>query len=194
MICSMASPKPSVILAPTFGYRAAREHDTPYVNLLHLELLHHFSTAMYQFSSFDHKIVEISCQIAVKSALSAVYLMYEILAIAARHLSVLRPEQQEFYLHQAAQLQTHALSLFNSTNRDITAENCVPMFLFSSLLGVHVLSDMLAFRDNDSCAFLDRFISYVQLHRGVRAVTGRSWHLLRETELRSILQSGEALS
>jgi hypothetical protein len=139
-------------------------------------------------------MAEVSRQIAVKSGLSSPYLMHEILAIAARHLSVLRPAQQEFYLHQATQLQTHAISLFNSSKPDVTADNCVPMFLFTSLLGVHVLCDTLARRDDDFCAFLKRFVSYLQLHRGVRAVTSRSWHLLHNTELKPILQKGEALA
>lgn len=191
----IASPKTPIILAPTFEYCAAQQEDgNPCINLHHLELLHHFSTATYKFPGVDHATAEMSRQIAVKSGLSAPYLMYEILAIAARHLSVLRPTQQEFYVHQATRLQTHAISLFNSTKPDITADNCVSMFLFSSLLGVHVLCDTLAFCDNDFSDFLKRFISYFQLHRGVRAVTSRSWHLLCKTELSPILQMGEALS
>ena len=193
--CSIASLKTSVIPIPTFEYCATqKEEDKPCVNLHHLELLHHFLTATYKFSGVGHTMAEMSRQIAVKSGLSAPYLMHEILAIAARHLSVLRPAQQGFYVHQATQLQTHAISLFNSTKPDITADNCVPVFLFSSLLGVHVLCDTLAFRDSDFCVFLMRFISYLQLHRGVRAVTGRSWHLLHQIELKPILQMGEALS
>jgi len=193
--CSTPSPKSSAVLGPTFEYcTTQKEEDKPCVNLHHLELFHHFSTATYTFAGVDHKLAEVSRQIAVKSGLSAPYLMHEILAIAARHLSILRPAQQEFYIHQATQLQTHAISLFNSTKPDVTADNCVPMFLFSSLLGVHVLCDTLAFRDDDFCAFLKRFTSYLQLHRGVRAVTSRSWHLLRKTELEPILQMGEALA
>jgi hypothetical protein len=76
----------------------------------------------------------------------------------------------------------------------VNATNCVPVFLFSSFLGIHVLCDTLADRDdNDSSTILDRFTHYLDLHRGVRAVTRKSWHLLRETELRPIIQAAEAL-
>jgi hypothetical protein len=191
---STASPEALVIIGQTlddFPIQQAEEQLS--VNMHHLELLHHFSTETFKSSGMDELKAQISCQMIVKSGLSTPYLMHEILAFASLHLSILRPGQREFYAHQAAQLQTHAVSLFNRTKADITADNCIPMFFFSSILGVHVLCETLAFRDDDFNAFLDRFINYIHLHRGVRAVAGQSWELLLQTELRPILEDGQRL-
>lgn len=158
--------------------------------MCHLELLYQFLSETYKTSGIDETSAKMSCQAMIKYGLSAPYLMHEILALAALHLSILRPAAQVFYRHQAVQLQTHALSQFNSTKADVTVENCVPMFLFSSLLGAYELCDTFRFRDKNFDSFLDRLIGCFHLYRGVRTVTGRSWHLLCETELRPILEDG----
>ncbi|KAK9358715.1 hypothetical protein V1504DRAFT_441919 [Lipomyces starkeyi] len=153
----------------------------PPVNMNHLELLLQFLTETFKFSGIDQNGAEITFQVTIKYGLSAPCLMHEILALAA-----------STFKHSAL-LQTRALSLFNRAKTDITADNCVPMFLCSSFLGVHVLCDTLTFRDNNFNVFLDRFVSYLHLHRGVRAITNRSWHFLRETELKPILEAAESI-
>ncbi|KAK9487013.1 hypothetical protein V1527DRAFT_462377 [Lipomyces starkeyi] len=191
---STSSPEASVIMGKNFAWFAVQQSDDELpVNMNHLELLLQFLTETFKFSGIDQNGAEITFQVTIKYGLSAPCLMHEILALAALHLSIVRPEKQQFYRHQAALLQTRALSLFNRAKTDITADNCVPMFLFSTFLGVHVLCDTLRFRDNNFNVFLDRFVSYLHLHRGVRAITNRSWHLLRETELKPILEAAESL-
>lgn len=123
-----------------------------------------------------------------KFILAAPFLMNEILAFAALHLSIFRPLQQNFYRHKAAQLQTHALSEFNDANISVTPDTCVPMFLFSSILALHRLCEKLLFRADFFEAFLDDFVQSLRLHRGVRAVASESWHLLLESPLKSLLE------
>lgn len=119
------------------------------------------------------------------------YLMNELLALAALHLSVVRETQKEFYRHHSTQLQNHALRMFHETDSDIGMKPPVPAFLFSSVLGVHLLCDTLRFRGHGFQTFLDRFIHYLRIHRGVRAVIGGNWNQLKETSLKSILNEAE---
>jgi hypothetical protein len=91
--------------------------DDPFtVNMLHIKLLHHFSTETAKTFIFDERDAKKSQDLTMKAALSAPYLMQEILALAALHMSVLFPDQREFYHHQASGLQTRALSIFNSSH------------------------------------------------------------------------------
>ncbi|KAH8691165.1 hypothetical protein BGW36DRAFT_305166 [Talaromyces proteolyticus] len=163
--------------------------DSPPVNKLHLELLHHFVTDILNFIGIDKCCTEGSAIDITKYILTASYLMNQVLAFSALHLSVVHPDKREFYQYHAAQLQTHALSEFNGAKLDISPENCVPIFLFSSCLAMHVLSEKLLFRPHDFEAFLDHFIQSLRMHRGVRAVTSESWHLLLQSPLKSLLEN-----
>lgn len=123
-----------------------------------------------------------------KSASSAPYLMDELLAFSALHLSTLQSDNDEKaqYLRQAAELQTRALSLFNAVEPQVHDENCVAMFVFSSVIGMHALFDGVRSR-KDFTDFLDGIIRYLKLHRGVRPIARQSWNLLRETELKLVI-------
>jgi Fungal specific transcription factor domain len=155
--------------------------------------MHHFSTETSKTIAFDQNNQQKSYKAILEAALSAPYLMYEILAVAALHLSILLPAQQGYYHHQASGLQTRALSLFNASRLEVDAENCISVVIFSSLLATHSLCDVVLFRNNDFSTFLDDFIGCLNLHRGVRSITSHSWHLLQETHLKPVLDAGEAL-
>ncbi|KAJ5919713.1 hypothetical protein N7454_009548 [Penicillium verhagenii] len=121
---------------------------------------------MLNFLGFDKLSFDDSAIDITKCILSAPFLMNQVLALSAFHLSVVRPDRQEFYRHHAAQLQTHALSEFNGAKLDISLDNCVPTFLFSSLLAIHVLSEKLISRPQNFEEFLDYFILSLKMHRG----------------------------
>jgi hypothetical protein len=193
VISPVASPATSHSTATpeslTIESKALKQpEDPPSLNMCHLELFYQFLSETYKTSGIDETNAKVSCQVIVNYGLSAPYLMHEVLALAALHLSILRPAQQGFYRHQAVQLQTHALSQFNSMKADVTVDNCAPMFLFSSLLGACELCDTFRFHDSSFDNFFNRLISCFHLYRGVRAVAGQSWHLLCETDLRPILE------
>ena len=110
--------------------------------------------------------------------------MYELLAFSALHLSTvcLDDAGKTKYTHQAAELQTRALTLFNATRPELRSENCTALLVFSSLLGMHTLFDAVtSYRDVPD--FLDKIIGYLKLHRGVRAITNQSWDVLRNSEV-----------
>ena len=127
----------------------------------------------------------------MKAALSAPYLMQELLALSALHLSLLHPAQREFYHHQASGLQTRALTIFNGSHLDVDSENCIAIVLFSSLLAMHSLCDVVSGPNDDFSNFLSSFIHCLDLHRGIRAITSHSWKFLQQSELVGALDFGE---
>jgi hypothetical protein len=158
--------------------------------LVHLELLHHYLTN--QCLAMSLPTAEITLRLTMKHALQTPYLMYQALAISARHLSVVRPERQAFYHHLAIQLQTKSLGLFNAL--DITSqasiEERVPVFMFSSVLGLHALCDALSFRDADFPTALSRFTGYLYLHRGIYTIIEGNWEGFKECELKPVIDFG----
>ncbi|PKY08354.1 hypothetical protein P168DRAFT_308406 [Aspergillus campestris IBT 28561] len=167
----------------------------PPANLLHLQLLHNFTTSTSHSlttPSFTPNITTLS--------LSTPYLANELLALSALHISATQPPHRKTYHHHAAQLQTHALAAFNATPDlvPITEDTCAPLLLFSSCLGLHALCDTLVFRDHpgrdtDFGHFIARFVRYLRLHHGVRAVTGSAWSMLRASVLSPLLDGSAAL-
>jgi hypothetical protein len=127
--------------------------------------------------------------IIMNVALREPYVMHSVLALSAHHLSSSRSHQHSFYHNLAIQLQTQALSLFNSIDVSLfgdSVEKRVPVFVFSSVLGIHALCDVLGHRDPDPESAIDRFISYISLHRGMHTVMHGYWEELRTTELKII--------
>ncbi|KAL5333050.1 hypothetical protein BJX70DRAFT_392476 [Aspergillus crustosus] len=165
--------------------------DSPPLNKLHLELFHHFVTNILTFFGLD----SVSSLELVKIILGAPYLMNEIIGFAALNLSIIRLLQQTFYRHHAVQLQTHALTEFNGANLVITPDTCLLMFLFSSILAMHMLCDKLRFLEGTFDTFLDDFIQSLRLHRCIRAVTSDSWPVLLQSPLKALLETeNKALS
>jgi hypothetical protein len=96
-------PDPPILNAYFSVTGSADDHFT--VNLLHLQLFNHFTTETANTIMLDPRDPQKSMDVTMKAALSAPYLMQEILALSALHLSVLYPAQREFYHHQASGLQ-----------------------------------------------------------------------------------------
>lgn len=130
-------------------------------------------------------------QSMMPATLSVPYVMYEILALSALHLSHEHPIQAAYHREEATALQTQALSLFNDSGGEVTAETCVPMLIFSSFLGLHTLAEAVTASRNDGIAFLDQFVTYLNLHRGVRVVTGQAWKLLTQSSISPLLDRAQ---
>ncbi|CEL03845.1 hypothetical protein ASPCAL04985 [Aspergillus calidoustus] len=179
------SPNPS---------QAGSDIDSPPVNPLHLELFHHFVQDLSVSLGLD-RIVSGSRAIGLMgSMLAAPYLMDQILAFSALHLSILRRDQQKHYKYHADQLQTHAISAFNGLKLEVNPENCLPLFMFASCLANHTLCEKLVFRADSFDGFVDDFVQCLRLHCGIRTITSQSWHFLLETPLKDTLRgAGQAL-
>ncbi|OOF99853.1 hypothetical protein ASPCADRAFT_203680 [Aspergillus carbonarius ITEM 5010] len=168
--------------------------DNPPVNMLHAELFFNLTECALHALS-DGANVWIGSADVMRIVIVTPYLMNAVLAMSALHLSIVRPEDREQYKRHAAQLQTHALGIYNQMRLNVNKETCVPLFLFSCILGIHTLCDVLIHREDGSFEeFLDRFIHSFRLQLGIRVViSGPTWHMLRESILKSPLQNGEIM-
>jgi hypothetical protein len=154
-------------------------------SLAHLELLHHLETDFPRPIDDDTNQGDGLMRLIIQSALGTPYLMDQALAVASLHLSTVRPERRAFYRHQATELQTRALSLFNAVPADSPEANPLARFLFSSLLGQEIMYEAFSVRD-DFHIFIEGIANCLSLHRGIRAVAGSSWPTI-EAQIRPFL-------
>ncbi|KAJ0416857.1 hypothetical protein BJY00DRAFT_316417 [Aspergillus carlsbadensis] len=178
------------------------------VNMLHVELFHNLCTRALETFHPTQSIPWLTD--VVSQSITTPYLANELLAFSALHMSTTRPPtQRSFYRYHAAQLQTHALSIYKEMNPRVTHETCVPLCVFAAVLGIHMLCDTLIYRDDeehreeeegggnpsyspaghgnnhqdDFRAFLARFAHFFRLYHGVRAIIGEAWHFIQDTPL-----------
>lgn len=191
-------------LTPDFSDRSHSRHDTAAlpsepvpsgsINLDHLELLHHFENVTYQSFKVDENVAIKYRETAVTTALRFPFLMYAILAFAAMHLSRIRPDRSAHYHALASSLQAIGLTGLDDTLLNINKDNCVALFLFSSMTGIHSFCDTFTFRGHNFNDFLDKFTSTIDLMRGVRSVMdGGWWEYLQTTSLADLLAVGSFL-
>lgn len=156
-----------------------------------MELYSHFifntAPSLDQYSPPDRA----QMQVMMPAVLAVPYVMYQILALSALHMSHTNPSKADFHREEATALQIQALSLFNESGSEVTAETCAPMLIFSSFLGLHTLAEAVTASRTDGIGFLDRFVTYLELHRGVRVVTGQAWKLLTQSSVSSVISSAE---
>ena len=168
-----------------------------HVNMTHIQLMHNFrSMAFLQMQTIGKG--DIPPSLFYKHALNTPYIMQACLASSAMHLATQAqdPESRAYYREYTAGLQHEALALFNKAHPvlEVTAENCEIMFLWSALVGVHVLGEAILFERDSLKAFVDRFTTGLRLYRGILTIIDQCKELLFETETGSYLkQSGAQL-
>ncbi|KAF5647647.1 sterol regulatory element-binding ECM22 [Fusarium tjaetaba] len=183
---------PDTNLRSTSATSLSDSHESSFdsvVNMEHMELFIHGITNKDLFSlgdRFEHS--QETLNICLEESVKAPYLLHQVLAFSARHLAAIHPERSARYLDQAVKLQTRAVSLFNSTRREVNSSNCLPILLFSVTLGHHLLADALATRTSDGLdGFLTHYVQCVEMNRGLYRLTLSAWPLLLNTELEPVL-------
>lgn len=151
----------------------------------HMILLYH-ANGVPNFTGPNRSAVEI----AVRRAVDSPYLIDEVLAFTAFHIAYLYPGSAVPLRHLATELQTRALASFTRLTELVPNDHkptAVPRFLFSGILGRHVLADTLAHYRADFHQFIDRFVACLDLNRGIRAVTPPAQYYLSDSELQPFL-------
>ncbi|KAK1722217.1 hypothetical protein BDP67DRAFT_540184 [Colletotrichum lupini] len=151
----------------------------------HMILLHHAASVPY-FTGPARSALDI----AVRRAVDSPYLLDEILAFTAFHMIQLYPGSSAHLHDLATELQNRALSSFTRLTETVARDDkvtAVPRFLFSAILGRHVLADTLAHYRSDFKSFIDRLVECFNLNRGVKSVTLPARNFLRDTELAPVL-------
>ncbi|KAH8692877.1 hypothetical protein BGW36DRAFT_385395 [Talaromyces proteolyticus] len=168
------------------------------LNFNHMELIIHLLT--------DHDVFSLSLgdpafstdpglSIGLKKGLEFPYLLYQCLAFSSLHLAFVPSDKSNIYRHQAASLQTRALSLFNSMGTEVDESNCVGVLLFSSILGLHLLTDTLAERTSGSLdAFVEKYVQCIEIHRGVYSIAIAAWPYLMKSDLEPVISSSSSFT
>ena len=164
---------PWALYEPPFSISSLVTTDQTF-KLHHLELLHNFKAGVLGESVFDLAAADGYMAMTVREAVEAPYLMDQALAVSAAHMSVKRPNQRYFYLKEATQLQTRALTLFNSSRVLEKTGHTMAGFVFSTLLSQQVLFDAFSSR-TDFPALLDKLVAAFRICGGVRLVCRKSW-------------------
>ncbi|KAG8677731.1 hypothetical protein FPOAC2_03842 [Fusarium poae] len=160
-----------------------------------MELLINFSINI-PLPDIDETVQASLTRLVLDVGLDAPYLLYQNLASSARHLANVKPSLSPKYLRQATELQQSSIEKFNSLKLRIDDSNCVPALLFSSFLARDMLTATLATirQSQDFSLFLDQYIQYIHVQRGVDAIARSSWPFLIQSELRPLLISGFRIS
>ncbi|RDW68658.1 hypothetical protein BP5796_09315 [Coleophoma crateriformis] len=161
------------------------------VNITHLELFYHFSLDSGS-AFFAENLPQDFCPNLIHRALGAPFLLYELLAVSALHLSFEKPEKAQFYREQAAKLQTDALRLYNEMVFEINEDNLVSAFVFAGMLGLHFFCDVFVTPPSDLGAFLDQLVQSIRLLQGVRAVFSGRWAIIANSYIKPLLQESQA--
>ena len=156
-----------------------------------MELLSQFmletGPSIYEGGNLDSE----SFRAIIPTVLSAPYAMYQMLALSALHLSHTRTAEASHYRDEATFLQNEALGLFNNSLAETTTDTCAPMLIFSTSLSLHALEEAVTASEADAGGFLDRLVTYLNLHRGVRAVISDSWQVLLDSNISSTLSRSQ---
>ncbi|KAL2692534.1 hypothetical protein Neosp_002944 [[Neocosmospora] mangrovei] len=191
--CSYRDQKPETPETTILTLTTPRSSKTPEpraksgaFTAMDLGFLHYAECNLAEFMALQCDVRPI-ITLAVDNALTAPYLLDQLLALSALHRAVSDPPMASVYHQQATELQTRALSAFNETKADISESNHLTSLVFATLLGVHVLHDTLAKNHDTLVVFISAFVAYIRLHRGVRAVTNKYWRLILESELKPLL-------
>ncbi|RAH60355.1 hypothetical protein BO85DRAFT_415613 [Aspergillus piperis CBS 112811] len=193
-----STPSPAGLVTSEISLRSPAHpsslSDSPPVNMLHAELF--FNLVNYTLGSLSEgETGWLGAPEVMRMVVSTPYLINQMLAMSALHLSIVHPENGEWYRRHAAHLQTHALEIYNQRRLEVNQESNVPLFLFSCILGMHTLCDVLVHREETSFdTFIERFVRCLKLQMGIRVViSSTTWQSLRESILRKPLQDGAIL-
>lgn len=154
----------------------------PAAQLFHMRLWHHVEQSMNDWLMVTDEMKPFA-QAHLSYALTTPYLMDQLLALSALHLSIVTPGASESNRYQATVLQTRALTLFNQDHEQLSVQSVTSSFLFSSLLAVQVLAEKLTNHREDFGLFLAGLTQYFRLHQGAKVVGENLWSMLRQSEL-----------
>ncbi|WAO91728.1 Zn(2)-C6 fungal-type domain-containing protein [Fusarium falciforme] len=111
----------------------------------------------------------------VNAALKTPYLMNQLLALSAMHLSTVNPESSSHYTSTANHLRHRALRGFNKELDDTSQSNATSQFFFASLLALHYFAETISgVPEQEFPTTLRHMLEYFRLHRGARVLSDRA--------------------
>ncbi|KAI7776427.1 hypothetical protein LA080_005382 [Diaporthe eres] len=101
--------------------------------LNHLELLHHYTTSACLTFSTDPMGRNFWRVNVPQIGFTTPYILKGLFSLSALHLAKFRPERKDFYLAAALSQHNAAVNLVLRLILTLTVENCVELFLFSTI-------------------------------------------------------------
>ncbi|KAL6793321.1 hypothetical protein GGI42DRAFT_346213 [Trichoderma sp. SZMC 28013] len=173
------SPSPSASVVLPHPQWVTQEWRAQEYGLGHLELLHHLESESRGLEEVSILPLPSSTRrVMMQCALANPYLMDQLLALSAAHMSTVHRGQQQAFRNKATELQTRALTLFNRSESAISRQNSCAWFLYASVLGLQVMFE--TFQSNDLNTFIDQLGTYFPVHQGVRAVIQKAWPTIKD--------------
>ncbi|KAK6511286.1 hypothetical protein TWF481_000207 [Arthrobotrys musiformis] len=166
------------------------------INETHLELFMNLSSEGFRAPEDLSQPEYIPTAVYVHHGLSTPYLIHQMLAMSALQLSTTFTDRQKInhYHSYATGLQNRALSLFTQANPliEVTAANCIHLFLFSSAVGVHLLCDTLYYHRESLDTLVQKFTHDINVYRGVLTIVNQCTPPFREKEIAPHLRLAQA--
>ncbi|KAI1121488.1 hypothetical protein F5Y10DRAFT_100708 [Nemania abortiva] len=162
-------------------------------NADHVELFHHFTTEVYKTIVVKDDHAELYHRAIVERALVSSFLLDEVLALSACHMSLQRPDRAVFYCDLAAKLQSSALAGCWDILQKTDSTNCLDILLFSHLLALCVFWETFSLPDADLGTLLERLVGCIRLLRGINVVMQSWWDCLVQTDVGPIIIQGDKI-
>lgn len=157
-----------------------------------LELLHHYTTSACLTFSADPMVRNFWRVNVPQMGFNTPYILKGMLSLSALHLAKFRPERKDFYLAAALSQHNAAVSLVSRLILEITAENCVELFLFSSITNYFAFGQP---REPDSFLLTRHgaLPDWLVLFRGVRAVMETELDVILHSPVAAVFETGFAV-
>ncbi|UPK92948.1 hypothetical protein LCI18_003883 [Fusarium solani-melongenae] len=140
----------------------------------HLQLLYNIQEHMTNWMMVPNLLKPLANGY-VNAALKTPYLMNQLLALSAMHLSTVHQESSSHYTSTANQLRHRALRGFNKELDDTSQSNATSQFLFASLLALHYFAETISGDpEQEFPTTLRHMLEYLRLHRGARVLSDRA--------------------
>lgn len=125
-------------------------------------------------------------------AFNTPYILKGVLSLSALHLAKFRPERKDFYLTAALSQHNAAVNLASPLIMAITAENCVELFLFSTITNYFAFGKP---REPDTFLLARHGVlpEWLVLFRGVRAVMETEDDVIRRSPVAAMFETGFAV-
>lgn len=191
MIIRVAAPSNPSSVGPSTQMSLCDHESCGEFKLKDLELLHHYTTSACLTFSADPMARNFWRVNVPQIGFTTPYILKGLLSLSALHLAKFRSERKDFYIAEALLQHNEALTLVLPLLSTITAENCVPLFLFSSL------TNYVAFgkpREPDSFLLTRQGVlpEWLMIFRGVRAVMEKEQAVICHSPVSAMLESGFA--
>ena len=149
------------------------------LQLKNLELFHHFTTITYKTVASGSELPELWRLVVPRTAFSYEYVMHELLAVSALHLSFLRP-WDESYAMIAAEHHDKALESLKTALPAESPQHATALYAASSLVALYEYACPPAVEGIKAPM-------WIPLFRGIWLIVRRHWEWVRHGELGRML-------